>query len=326
MDILGIDVAKRTLAVTLLTDTDVRHHLECANTHAGFAALDQWLQSLGVTQVHACMEATNVYWEAVAAWLHAHGHTVSVVNPARIAGYAKALMKRIKTDRQDSLIIALFCREHRPTSWAPTTAAQAKLRALVRLRHDLIQNRVQFQNRVGDATDAEVKQVLESMVQALEDKITAVDARITDHLAAQEALQQQVALLDSITGIGVVTATTILAEMGDLTRYPSAKAAAADVGVTPSQYESGTSVRRRPRMTKMGNADLRAALFLPAMTAKRCCPAIRAFAERLAARGKSKMCILGAVMRKLIHICYGVLKHQTPYDPTKVMPKTKPAT
>jgi transposase len=80
MHILGIDVAKRTLAVTLLTADDTRYHQTCENTQEGFAALDAWLQSLGVTTVHACMEATNVYWEAVAAWLHAHGHTVSVVN------------------------------------------------------------------------------------------------------------------------------------------------------------------------------------------------------------------------------------------------------
>jgi transposase len=326
MDILGIDVAKRTLAITLLTDTDTRHHLTCDNTHDGFAALDRWLQALGVTHVHACMEATNVYWEALAAWLHAHGHTVSVVNPARIAGYAKALMQRIKTDRQDSLIIALFCREHQPTSWEPTTPAQAKLRALVRLRHDLIQNRVQFQNRAGDATDADVKVVLESLVQTLERETAAVEARIQEHLAAQEVVQTQVALLDSVTGIGVVTATLLYAELGDTRRYASAKATAAGVGVTPSQYESGTSVRRRSRMSKMGNADVRAALYLPALTAMRWCPAIRAFAERLAARGKPKKVIIGAVMRKLIHICYGVLKHQTPYDPSKVAPKTRPST
>lgn len=326
MHILGIDVAKKTLAITLLTETDTRHQLDVDNTPDGFAAVDRWLQSLGVTQVWACMEATNVYWEAIAAWLHAHGHLVSVVNPARIAGYAKALMKRIKTDRQDSLIIALFCQEHQPTRWEPATPAQAKLRALVRLRHDMVLSQVQFKNRAGDATDAEVKQELDTMVQLLEAKIAALEARIAAHVAAQEELQQQVALLDSIKGVGPVTAAMILAEMGDVRRYGSAKAAAADVGVTPSQYESGTSVRRRSKMSKMGKADLRAALYFPAMAAKKHCPAIRAFAERLAARGKAKMVILGAVMRKLIHICYGVLKHQTPYDPAKVSPKNSSLT
>ena len=129
-----------------------------------------------------------------------------------------------------------------------------------------------------------------------------------------------------IVGIGVVTAAKLLAEFADLEQYESAKAADADAGLTPSQFESGTSVRKRPRLSKMGKAGIRAALYWPAITAMRCCPAFKAFATRLAARGKPKKVIIGAVMRKLVHICYGVLKHQTPYDPAKAVGRTAPAT
>jgi transposase len=94
----------------------------------------------------------------------------------------------------------------------------------------------------------------------------------------------------------------------------------------PSHYESGTSVRRRPRMSKLGKAGIRAALYWPAITAMTRCPAVKAFAEQLAARGKAKKVIIGAVMRKLVHICYGVLKHQTPYDPAKAFGRAAPAT
>lgn len=326
MDVLGIDIAKATLDVTLLTANDTVVHTTCANTTDGFAALSTWLQQQGVTTLHACMEATNVYWEALATWLHAHGQTVSVVNPARIKGFAQALLQRTKTDQQDSWVIAQFCRKHQPPAWEPSSPEQRHLRDLVRLRHDLIQQRTQQQNRLTDATNATVKALWTELLATLNDKLAAVEQLIAEHVQTHATLQAQVTLLTSVKGIGVVTATLIVAELTNLGQYASAKAAAADVGVTPSHYESGTSVRRRPRMSKLGKSDLRAALFFPAMVAKRWCPEIRAFAERLAARGKPKMVVLGAVMRKLIHICYGILKHQTPYDPTKVGPKTNTST
>ena len=326
MHVLGIDLAKLSLAATLLSPSAEQHHISVANTPEGFAQLQAWLIEHQVSRLHVCMEATNTYWEAIASWLHAQGYTVSVVNPSRIKGFGQALLQRTKTDRQDSLLIALFCSKHQPPAWKPSSPEQQHLRALVRLREDLIQSRVQHQNRLADATDAVVKAVLQQLVALVNAEIEGVEERIKTHIATQTAMQTNLVLLSSVIGIGVVTASKLLAEMANLEQYSSAKAAAADVGVTPSQYESGTSVYRRPRMSKLGKADIRAALYYPALTAMRWCPAIRAFAERLAARGKPKKVIIGAVMRKLVHICYGVLKHQTPYDPAKVSPQTIPST
>lgn len=326
MFILGIDVAKLTLDLTLLTPSGAPYHTTIDNTPTGFAALQTWLLDHEVTTLHACMEATNVYWEAIATWLHAHGYTVSVVNPARIKGFGQALMQRTKTDRQDSLVIALFCAKHQPSAWAPSSPEQRHLRSLVRLRHDLIQSRVQQENRLRDTTDAVVITILQRVVDGLKTEVAAVEAHIQEQIASDRHLKEQAVLLTSIKGIGMVTASLIMAELPKLAQYPSAKAAAADVGVTPSQYDSGTSVHRRPRMSKMGKSDLRAALYLPALTAMRWCPAIKAFADRLTASGKPSKVVIGAVMRKLIHICYGVLKHKTPYDPAKVGPKTPSAT
>ncbi len=97
MDVLGIDLAKLTFDATLLTPAGAQHYQSFANTPEGFIQLQTWLTQQGVRQVHACMEATNIYWEALATWLHAQGYTVSVVNPARIKGYAQATMQRNKT-------------------------------------------------------------------------------------------------------------------------------------------------------------------------------------------------------------------------------------
>src|SRR6266702_7633326 len=105
MHILGIDLAKRTFDVTLLREGGERRHTQFANTPAGFAELQDWLTNQHIERVHACMEATNVYWEALAAFLHDANHTVSVVNPALIKGFAQSQMNRTKTDKQDSRLI-----------------------------------------------------------------------------------------------------------------------------------------------------------------------------------------------------------------------------
>lgn len=326
MDVLGIDLAKLTFDATLLTASGQQHYQSFPNTDEGFTELQTWLTQHGVTQLHACMEATNIYYEALATFLYAQGHTVSVVNPARIKGYAQATMQRNKTDKLDSAVIAFFCRTHHPKAWQPLSDAQRHLRALVRHRDDLLQTQLQQQNRLRDTTDSVVKASLEAVVDVVAKQLEAVERAIKEHLAADSELRENLQLLTSIVGIGMITAAKLLAEFGAIEQYESAKAAAADVGVTPSHFESGTSVRRRPRMSKMGKVGLRAALYWPTITAMRRCPGCKAYAERLAARGKAKKVVIGAVMRKLVHIIYGVLKHRTPYDPVKVFGHTATST
>jgi transposase len=326
MDVLGIDLAKLTFDATVRTTSGSHHHHTFANTPDGFSHLTAWLHQHGVSEFHACMEATNIYWQALATYLHACDHTVSVVNPARIKGYAQATMQRNKTDKLDSAIIASFCASHHPKPWHPITHEQQRLRALLRHRDDLLQTQGQQSNRLGDATDQLVRASLQTLLQAIGEELAAVERTIKEHLAAHAELQANAKLLTTVVGIGLVTASKMLSEFGDLAQYESASAAAADAGLTPSHFESGTSVRRRPKLSKMGKAGIRAALYWPAITAMRHCPAIKAFAEQLAKRGKPKKVIIGAVMRKLVHICYGVLKNRTPYDPTKVTKQTAPST
>lgn len=319
MDILGIDLAKLTFDVTLLTSTGAQYHHKFPNTPAGMQALENWLQSHSVTQLHACMEATNVYWEALAQFLYQQGHTVSVVNPARIKGFAQSQLLRNKTDKLDSATIATFCAQTHPAPWTPPSEVQRKLRALVRHRETLIKTRTQQHNRLSDATDADVRASLQLLLDTLNSEISKVEQQIKAHLAQYPELRTNAQLLQTIVGFGMVTVQKLLAEFPDLEQYESASAASADAGLTPAHYESGTSVRKRPRLSKVGKASVRAALYWPAITAMTHCPAIKQFAARLAARGKVKGVIIGAVMRKLLHIAYGVVKHKTPYDPHKVL-------
>jgi transposase len=326
MDVLGVDLAKLTFDATLLTATGAQHYQSFPNSPEGFTQLQVWLSQHGVTQLHACMEATNIYWEALATYLYAQGYTVSVVNPARIKGYAMVTMQRNKTDKLDSAVIAAFCATHHPAAWQPLSDEHRRLRALVRHREDLLQTQLQQQNRLRDTTDTLVLASLQAVLETIASQLEAVERAIKEHLAAHSELCANLELLTSIVGIGVITAANVLAEFGDIEQYESAKAAAADAGLTPSHFESGTSVRRRPRLSKMGKAGIRGALYWPAITAMRRCPVCKAYAERLAARGKAKKVIIGAVMRKLVHIIYGVLKHRTPYDPTKVFGRTATST
>ena len=326
MDILGIDLANLSFDAPLLTTSGEQHSQSFPNTPEGFTQLQAWLAEYGVTHLHACMEATNIYYEALATWLYAQGHTVSVVNPARIKGYAQATMQRTKTDKLDSGVIASFCKTHRPSSWQPLSDEHHRLRALVRHREDLLQTQLQQQNRLRDTTDTLVRASLQAVVDIIVSQLEAVERAIKEHLAAHSELRTNLQLLTSIVGIGMITAAKLLAEFGDIESYESAKAAAADAGLTPSTFESGTSVRRRPRLSKLGKVGIRAALSWPAITAMRRCPGCKAYAERLAARGKAKKVVIGAVMRKLVHIIYGVLKHRTPYDPAKVFGRTATST
>ncbi len=326
MDVLGIDLAKLTFDATLLTNGGAQHYQSFPNTPEGFSQLQTWLSEHGVTQLHACMEATNIYWEALATWLYAQGHTVSVVNPARIKGYAQATMQRNKTDKLDSAVIAFFCRTHRPSAWQPLSDEHRRLRALVRHREDLLQTQLQQTNRLRDTTDTLVVASLQTVLETIGSQLKAVEQAIKEHLAAHAELRTNLELLTSIVGIGMITAAKLLAEFGDIEQYESAKATAADAGLTPSTFESGTSVRRRPRMSKLGKAGIRGALYWPALPAMRRCPSVKAYAERLEARGKAKKVVICAVMRKLVHIIYGVLKHRTPYDPSKVLGRTAPST
>lgn len=312
---LGIDVSKKTLDVTWLNEQGGKRRKRVANTSEGIVALQIWLSKQTTDVVHVCMESTSVYWEEVAESLHEAGHRVSVVNPVRIKGYAMSQLRRSKTDPLDGDVIADFCQTQNPETWIPPTPEQKKLRALVRHLEVLKKSRTQQTNRLGTCRDEEVKQSLETVLAVIDTEIEAVKKRITKFIDQHPDLKEKKELLVSIQGIGDQTAIHILAEMYDLAEYKNAKAAAADAGVTTSHYRSGTSVRRRPKISRMGKSSVRSSLHFPAITALQHNPIVQKMAQRLAARGKCKGVIRVAAMRKLLHLAYGVLKNKQPFDP-----------
>jgi transposase len=316
--VLGIDIAKAKFQVALLVDDKIRHKT-FVNTPTGFQQLAEWLHRHAGAAVHACLEATGTYGDALAAWLHDAGHIVSVVNPAIIHAYARTQLTRSKTDRLDAELIARFTATQHPPRWTPPAREIRELQALVR-RLDALQGmRTQEANRLAaGVVVADVRASIETMLASLDAQIAHVHQLIRDHLDHHPGLRAQRDLLITIPGIGEATAAVLIAELFDK-RYASARQAAAFAGLVPRLVESGT-LRGRSRLSKIGPARLRKALYFPAVAALRWNPTIRAVRARLHAAGKPTMVIIGAAMRKLIHLAYGVLKTGRAYEPTCAHP------
>jgi len=308
---LGIDVAKRKLDVALLT-TDKTYTKQFENSPSGFQALQAWLGSFSLPALHACLEATGTYGEAVALFLYEQGHVVSLINPLRIKGYAAAKLQRNKTDKADARLIAEFCATQTPPPWTPPAPEIRQLQALTRRIETLTEMRQMEKNR-RDSAPAETHASLDRIITALTEEITKLQQQINQHLDQHPQLKAQHDLLLSIPGIGEKTAQLLLSEL-DFARYDDARQVAAAAGVTPRKQESGTSLKRT-NLSKLGNGRVRKALYFPAIVALRHNQIIKEFASRLKKNGKTPMQIVCAAMRKLLHQAFGVLKHNCSFNP-----------
>lgn len=310
---LGIDVSKDSFHVELSINDKLRHR-KFSNRPEGFGELKGWLAKHKTQSVHACLEATGPYSEELALYLHQQGHTVSVVNPAQIKAFGESELLRNKDDRPDAGLIRRFCESQRPSAWTPLPTHLRELQALTRHLENLQETRQQQLNRLEGTKTKDVVKSLRKLISYLNTEIERTEKQIENHIDSHPDLKQQSQLLVSIPGIGNRTAAKLLSEIEDIKQYQSARQVAAYAGLTPRNNRSGKQ-RGRTRLSKTGNARVRKALFLPAMTAKRYNPIVRNFCQRLAGRGKNKMEIIGAAMRKLIHIVFGVLKSGKQFDP-----------
>lgn len=312
---LGIDISKDKLDVALY-QADQYRQATFANDKDGFRRLAKWLKKHKAQPAHVCLEATGRYGEAVTFYLHQRGYAVSVVNPARIKAYGQSQLQRNKTDKQDAQVIAHFCATQVPDLWTPPSPEVQELQALSRRRDALITDRTREQNRAQSGVTSEtVLADIAAHITFLDQQIAAIEQQIQDLINQDPDLRQQHDLLCSIPGIGDTTAANFMAEVPDVERFQSAAQLAAYAGLTPRQHQSGSSVRRQSRLVKTGNTRLRTTFYLPALAAMRFNPIVRSLVTRLERRGKSKMTIVGAVMRKLVHLAFGVLKHRQPFDP-----------
>jgi transposase len=311
---LGIDVAKKTFQVALRLDQKKRHK-SFTNDAAGFAAFTEWLAKQGVPRVHVCLEATGSYADALARYLYEQQHTVSLVNPARVKAFGKSRLIRTKNDHVDADLIARFCEEARPAAWTPPPPEIVTLQALVRHLESLGEVRQQLRNRLTDGPQVEVVLAsLRTTITQLEDEMAEVEKQIMEHLDQHPELKHKADVIDSIKGISRLTAAKLLGEMPQLGQYTRAAQAVAYAGLNPMEYQSGTSIKAKPRLSKAGNAQVRKILYFPAISALQHNPVIKKLGERLRKRGLCEMAIIGAAMRKLVHLIFGVVKTGKPFD------------
>lgn len=313
---LGIDVGKSSLELALRDRDHVVARTTVSNDPEGHHTLVEWLDDRGARPEKACvcMEASGDFEKAVAHRLHEEGYRVSVVNPRRIKGYASSQLRRTKTDAADAALIARFGQRENPRPWDPPSVAESRLQELTRARQALQKEKTRTKNRLDGSKDKAVRRAHRSLLDEIKRQIEDLENEIEEHAKEDPKLTDQCALLETIPGIGLQTAAIVVSELGSAERFESARQAAAYAGLVPSHHESGTSVRSTPRMSKVGNGRLRRAMYFPAMTALRFNAAVQALGDRLRERGKEKMVIIGAAMRKLLHICYGVLKSGRPFD------------
>ena len=318
--IIGIDIAKDKFDCLWLKDTvalTVKTKV-LPNNPKGFELLRDWLQQHVTTElgdIHVVMEATGIYHESLAYALHGFGIHVSVINPAFVRDFAKGLGVRNKTDKKDSFVLARYGASVQPAYWQPEPQEVRELKALL---SRLAALELDLQRELNRLEKAQISQassvVIESitlMVQQIKTEKQRLEDTLDDHIDRHPDLKRDRKILLSIPAIGNVLSREMLALLHSRD-FKYAGQAAAFVGLVPRQRESGT-LKGRTTLCKNGSSRIRAKLYMAAIVATRHNPDIKAQYQRLLAAGKTKMQALGAAMRKLVQICFGVLKHQSEY-------------
>jgi transposase len=309
---VGIDVSKAHLdsAIRPGTKTAARD----PNDSVGIAALVSRLKPLAPTLV--VVEATGGLELPLVAALQVAKVPVAAINPRQARDFAKASGRLAKTDRIDAEALAHFAEAIRPEARPMPSAEIQALDALLSRRQQLLEMRVMESNRLGACADSTVRAGLERHLAWLEAEVADADTRLAEAVQASPAWREKDELLQSIPGLGPVSSLTLLAALPELGSLEGGKIAAL-VGLAPFADDSGT--RRGGRHVRGGRAAVRRILYLAALSAVRHNPALKAFRDRLSARGKKPKVILTAVARELLVIANEVIRTGLPWDPAFAM-------
>lgn len=319
---VGIDVSKEKLNVALLLAPEFlkKKTKVVPNNAEGFRSLIEWLQRQVKDQVtfRFIMEATGSYHQPLALFLSDQNFQVCVVNPAFIKRHGQSMAARTKTDEKDCIIIAHYGDTMNPEPWKPPSAQYRALEQFLRRLDQLDKMTAQERNRREALTfgpaDHDVLASINKTISYFEKEYDELLKKIKDHLDRHPDLKNDVKLLTSIPGIGELTALKMTSALEGGSRFSSARQFAAYLGLTPRQNQSRT-LKGKTSLSKMGPSALRKALYMPSIVACRFNPDVSALYQRLVNTGKTKMSALGAAMRKLAHLAFGVLKTRTVYKP-----------
>jgi transposase len=317
----GIDVSKDKLDVAIASERDKvlanATFGNCLSDINGFKQLKKWIKkhSKQFKNVHFCIESTNNYHEEIAEFLQDEGFIISVINPFQSKSFACSKLCRTKNDRVDAAMLANYCLIHQPEESVKTLEEIKTLRNYRRNLDRIVATRAEFKTKLQNCKDSNVAHVLEGTVSSLSESIAQMENLLKEHVKKNPELKQKMELLKTIPGIGDRTAYAILSEIHiEDGKNLNVKAQVAHAGLAPREHQSGSSINGKTRICKTGNAELRKALYMPAMCCTVSNPVLCVFYNRLLDKGKPKMVALIAVMRKLLAICIGVLRTNQPFQ------------
>jgi transposase len=317
----GIDVSARELVVAVWREGKVEQ-LRFGNDRKGHRQLVKaLLKGGGVVKVG--LESTGVYGLELALWLdRTRGVEVMVANPRAVKDFGDALLKRTKTDLEDAVVILEFVRRMPFERWhAPSESALA-VRTLARRIAAMVETRTAEKNRLHAAQYAGdvgrvIRKDIEEGLKQLEKRIERLTAAAITAIRSDGELQRKYQLLVSATGIAKRSAVRLLGELEVLASDMTPRQWVAHAGLDPRHHQSGTSINKPARLSKVGNQRLRAALFMPALVAIQHEPRIREYVEALERRGKKRLQAIAAVMRRLLHSIHAMFRLNVPFDPEK---------
>lgn len=308
---VGVDVAKDKFDVAL--EINKKFKLECfSNDKKGYKAFSKWLDKYA-SQPWICMEATGHYSELIAEYLVSVGIRVSVVNPLQIKSFARAKLSRNKTDQLDARMIAAYCKMMQPRTFLPRSDAHKELKELSNLLDMLKAQHTQLSNQLGSAQTDAARKPIRKLIKSLENEIKKVEGLIAEIIKRNNDLSQNLKLMTSIKGVGKLTAYKVLSHVPHMNNFKNAKQFAAFIGISPRQHQSG-NFQGKTTISRLGNSALRKSFYMAAMVAIRHNKRLEPFIARLKMNGKAPKSIICAVMRKLAHFIFGIIKNQRPFN------------
>lgn len=319
---VGIDVSALTFATAWMrSDEKPVAAMELPQMPEGYLQLVKRLLAICPTadQVLIALEATGSYWMRLATFLALKGFAISVINPAQSHYFAKALLKRAKTDAIDAQTLAQLAATLKPSLWEPPPEIFYQLQQRLQHRDALLLQRQQVCNQLHALKQfplvaASVQESLEQVRQVLDEHIAQMEGQVEALLSEDSPWREAASHLRSIKGIGMVTTGWILVSTLNFTCCATVEAAVAYAGLAPNPRRSGTSVRGRDSIGHTGNRRLRTALYMATLSAAQCNPAIKVFYDRLRAAGKAVKVARCAAARKLLHIAWAVVKTGKSFD------------
>ncbi len=313
--VIGIDVSKEKLDVCALFDGKSRKKI-VDNSVSGFKSLRNWISKNNIDDPHFCMESTGCYSEGVAEFFHELGFKVSVVNPLQIKAFRNTKLVRQKTDSVDAQIIAEFCLQNDPDPWKPRSPEKKELHN-INVRISALKTEV---NRASNALENKnlSKVILKSIhdeIKFLKKQIALLEDESRKIIDSNQNLKEQFDRITAIKGIGEKLALAIIADMPDISNFQKSGQFSAFAGVSPSHFQSGSSVHGKSHISRLGSKSIRKVLYMSALVVKNHNPYFQKFVQKLQKKCKAPKVIIVAIMRKLMCILFGMLKNSSNFDP-----------